>query len=174
GFSEWSALQIADGVRIQKELGLHRFVASQPIYNLFDRYIEPEIIPLCAREGIGQVVFSPLAQGVLTGKYRPGAEPPAGSRAANPQVQKFIHRYLRQEILEKVQRLEQVARRLDLTLAQLALAWVLRLPEVSSALIGASKPEQIEENVKAVGVVLPEEVLTEIDEIVLGPASDNK
>ncbi|MDI3256981.1 MAG: aldo/keto reductase family protein, partial [Kyrpidia sp.] len=152
GFSEWSALQIADGVRLQKELGLHRFAASQPLYNMLNRQIEREVVPLCAREGIGQVVFSPLAQGVLTGKYRPGQRPPAGSRGATPQVQAFMRRYMQTDVLEKVHQLEAVARRCDLTLAQMALAWVLRLPQVSSALIGASKPEQLEENVKAVGV----------------------
>ncbi|ATY84078.1 aldo/keto reductase [Kyrpidia spormannii] len=165
GFSEWSPVQIADGVRLQKELGLHRFVASQPLYNMLNRGIEAEVIPLCAREGIGQVVFSPLGQGVLTGKYRPGERPPAGSRGATPEVQAFMRRYLQPEILQKVEELAAVARRYDLTLARMALAWVLRLPEVSSALVGASRPEQVEENVKAAGVVLPEEALREIDRI---------
>ncbi|MBE3553321.1 MAG: aldo/keto reductase family protein [Kyrpidia tusciae] len=169
GFSEWSPVQIADGVRLQKELGLHRFVASQPLYNMLNRGIEAEVIPLCAREGIGQVVFSPLGQGVLTGKYRPGQRPPAGSRGATPEVQAFMRRYLQPEILHKVEELAAVARRYDLTLARMALAWVLRLPEVSSALVGASRPEQVEENVKAAGVVLPEEALREIDRI-LGAA----
>ncbi|CAB3390217.1 aldo/keto reductase family protein [Kyrpidia spormannii] len=169
GFSEWSPVQIADGVRLQKELGLHRFVASQPLYNMLNRGIEAEVIPLCAREGIGQVVFSPLGQGVLTGKYRPGQQPPAGSRGATPEVQAFMRRYLQSEILQKVEELAAVARRYDLTLARMALAWVLRLPEVSSALVGASRPEQVEENVKAAGVVLPEEALREIDRI-LGAA----
>lgn len=165
GFSEWPAHKIAEGVRLQKELGLHKFVASQPVYNMFNRYIEREVIPLCDEAGIGQVVFSPLAQGVLTGKYKRGQQPPAGSRAATDQVKKFVERYLTDENLARVEQLEGVAKELGITLPQLALAWVLRLPSISSALIGASRPEQIVENVKAIDVKLDESVLEKIEEI---------
>jgi aryl-alcohol dehydrogenase-like predicted oxidoreductase len=165
GFSEWPADKIAEGVRLQKELGLHKFVASQPVYNMFNRYIESAVIPICDNAGIGQVVFSPLAQGVLTGKYKKGQPAPEGSRAATPRVSKFVERYLSDDILDKVDRLQAIAKELDLTLAQLALAWVLRLPSVSSALIGASRPEQIVENAKASGVRLSEDALEAIENV---------
>ncbi|MBX5437215.1 MAG: aldo/keto reductase family protein [Alicyclobacillaceae bacterium] len=165
GLSEWPANRIAAGVQLQKELGLHKFAASQPVYNMLNRYIEAAVIPICDEAGIGQVVFSPLAQGVLTGKYRKGQPLPAGSRASTPQVNRFMQSLLTDENLERVERLEAVAKRLELTLSQLALAWVLRLPSVSSALIGASRPEQVVENCKASGVVIPEDALQEIEAI---------
>jgi L-glyceraldehyde 3-phosphate reductase len=168
GFSEWPADKIAAGVQLQRELGLHKFVASQPVYNMFNRYIEHAVIPICDSAGIGQVVFSPLAQGVLTGKYRKGQPLPPGSRAATERVSRFMQSYLKDEYLEKVERLEAVARRLELSLAQLALAWVLRLPSVSSALIGASRPEQVVENAKASGIQLPQDALDEIEQILAG------
>ncbi|MDQ0188657.1 aldo/keto reductase family protein [Alicyclobacillus cycloheptanicus] len=165
GLSEWPADKIAEGVRIQKELGLRKFAASQPVYNMFQRYIENAVIPICDNAGIGQVVFSPLAQGVLTGKYKRGQAAPAGSRAATEGVSRFIQGMLNDHVLDKVEKLEAVAKRLEITLSQLALAWVLRLPSISSALIGASRPEQVRENVKASGVKLDEQTIAEIETI---------
>lgn len=169
GVSEWSAAQITDAVHLQRQLNLDRIQSNQPRYSMLERYIEPEVIPICEREGIGQVVFSPLAQGVLTGKYQPGAKPQAGTRAADPQSNMFMRRLMSDDALTRVQKLKGVAERLGLSLAQLALAWVLRQPNVSSAIIGASRPEQIDENIKAVGVKLGEDDLNEIDQI-LGDA----
>ncbi|MCL6516394.1 aldo/keto reductase family protein [Alicyclobacillus sp.] len=165
GISEWPADRIAAAVSLQKQLGLRKLAASQPVYNLFNRYIETAVIPICDEAGIGQVVFSPLAQGVLTGKYKKGQPLPEGSRAATPKVAQSIQRYLDDALLDKVEQLRTVANRLEISLAQLAIAWVLRLPSVASALIGASRPEQVEENVKASGVKLDEEALDEIERI---------
>lgn len=165
GLSEWQPAQIAEGVRLQRELNLHKFAASQPVYNMFNRYIEPAVIPICEDAGIGQVVFSPLAQGVLTGKYKKGQPAPEGSRGATEQVKGAVQRFLNDELLTKVEQLEDIAREIDLSVAQLALAWVLRKPSVASALIGASKPSQVVENVKAVGVKLSDEVLAKIEAV---------
>src|SRR5437588_7557751 len=136
GVSEWSAVQIADAVYLARELNLDRIVSNQPIYNMLTRYIERDIVPLCMREGIGQIVFSPLAQGVLTGKYRPGQAPAPGTRAADPEVGMFIHNLLRDETLATVQGLQEVAQEIGCTMAQLALAWVLRRPSVRAAITG--------------------------------------
>jgi len=138
-------------------------VSSQPYYNMLGRGIEKEVIPLCEREGIGQIVFSPLAQGVLTGKYQPGQPPPADSRAADPNANMFMS--LNDAVLEKVQKLRPIAERNGLTMAQMALAWCLRLPNISSVITGATRPEQVEENVRASGVTLSPEDLTEIDSV---------
>jgi L-glyceraldehyde 3-phosphate reductase len=165
GISEWTAAQMAQAIEMTKQLGLHKIVASQPIYNLFERYIEPEILPLCEREGIGQVVFSPLAQGLLTGKYRLNQPIPSDSRAAKERVNRFIREDLTEEKLAKVEKLIAIADKLGIKLSQLALAWVLRQPGVSSALIGASRPEQIIENVKAVDITLDADVLAEIEAV---------
>jgi L-glyceraldehyde 3-phosphate reductase len=165
GFSEWAPHQIAEAAALQKELNLHKFAASQPVYNMFNRYIENTVVPLCSEAGIGQVVFSPLAQGVLTGKYKRGQSAPTGSRGAQDRVQRFVQGYLQDENLRKVEALMDVAKSLNITVAQLALAFVLRLPGVSSALIGASQPQQIDENAKASGVKLDESALTEIEQI---------
>jgi L-glyceraldehyde 3-phosphate reductase len=165
GISEWPADRVAAGVRIQKELGLRKFAASQPVYNMFNRYIEPAVIPICDEAGIGQVVFSPLAQGVLTGKYKAGQAAPEGSRGASPRFARMVERFLDDNTLAKVTKLEQIAARQEISLAQLALAWVLRLPSISSALIGASRPEQVVENAKASGIHLDESTLNEIEEI---------
>jgi len=135
------------------------------VYNMFNRYIEPAIIPICEEAGIGQVVFSPLAQGVLTGKYKKGQEAPQGTRASTERVQNFVKGYLKDDLLTKVEQLEGVAKEAGLSLAQMALAWVLRMPGVSAALIGASRPEQVVENVKATGVKLDEETLQRIEAI---------
>lgn len=163
--SEWTGAQITEAAGIAERLNLRPLISNQPIYNMFERYIEREVLPVSAKKGLGQVVFSPLAQGILTGKYKPGAPLPADSRAANNSVNSIITSYLNEQVLLVVQELEQVARKQDISLAQLALAWVLRQPGVSTALIGATKPEQIEENVKAVDIQLTPETLDQIDEI---------
>jgi aryl-alcohol dehydrogenase-like predicted oxidoreductase len=166
GVSEWSSGQLADALRVADEGGLDRIVSNQPEYSLLQRRIEAEIIPLCAREGVGQVVWSPLAQGVLTGKYAPGQAPPAASRAASARMGTFIRRWMSDEVLEAVQRLRTVADEVGVTMAQLALAWVLGEPNVCSAIIGASRPSQLEENCAASGRQLTPEVLAAIDKAV--------
>ncbi len=168
GVSEWTADQIADALRIAGEMGFDRIVSSQPQYSMLWRVIEAEVVPLCEKEGIGQIVWSPIAQGVLTGKYRPGAEPPAGTRAADPTGASFVRRWLRDEVLERVERLRPIADDAGLSMAQLAIAWVLQNPNVSAAIIGATRPEQVTENVVATGVRLEPELLARIDEV-LGP-----
>src|SRR6266496_3619100 len=165
GVSEWSATQIADGVYTARELNLDRIVSNQPVYNMLQRYIEPDILPLCEREGIGQVVFSPLAQGVLTGKYKPGQQPEQGTRAANESINIFMKRLLSDEVLTAVQQLKGLAEQSGHTLAQMSLAWVLRQPNVTSVIIGASRPAQVEENVKASEITLSDDLLRHIDEI---------
>ncbi len=164
GVSEWTAAQIEEAVAVADRYLLDRIVVNQPQYNLLNRRIEHEIIPVSKKYGIGQVVFSPLAQGVLTGKYKGGRIPP-GSRAANEEINVFVQRFLNPEMLARVDALEKIATELGISLAELALAWVLREPNVASALVGASRPEQIEQNVRAVDVNLPAEVLARIDEI---------
>ncbi|MBU9714233.1 aldo/keto reductase family protein [Evansella tamaricis] len=164
GVSEWSAAQIEEAVGIADKYLLDRIVVNQPIYNMFNRYIEPEIIPVSEKYGIGQVVFSPLAQGVLTGKYK-GGQVPSNSRAANESINQFITGMLNEDVFKKVGELEEVAKGIDVTLPELALAWILRQPNVASALIGASKPEQVEQNVKAIDVTLSEDTLSRIETI---------
>ena len=164
GFSEWTADQIRAALSLPGE----RFVSSQPQYSLLWREPEAEVFPLCAREGIGQVVWSPLAQGILSGKYRPGEPAPADSRAASPSMGAFIQRRLDPATLDRVQRLGLVAAQLGLTLPQLAIAWVLRRPEVSSAIIGATRPEQVEENARASGVTLDTEALRRVEQALQG------
>lgn len=165
GVSNWTASMMTEAIGIADRKLLDRIVASQPPYSILRRDIEQEIIPVGTKFGIGQVVYSPLAQGVLSGKYKPGAEVPKDSRAASGRAGQAIQRYLTEDNLTRVERLGEVAEELGLTLSQLALAWVLRQPNVSSAIIGASRPEQIEENVKASGVVLPAEALEKIEAI---------
>ncbi|MFZ5825472.1 MAG: aldo/keto reductase family protein [Bacillota bacterium] len=166
GFSEWTAAQCERAAAIVDRRSLRRPVVSQPLYNMLHRYVEKEVLPICAREGIGQVVFSPLAQGVLTGKYKPGSAPAAGTRGADEGVNQWMRGHLGDAaLLTRIQNLRVVAERYDLTIAQLALAWVLQRPEVTSALIGASRPEQIEENVKAAGVKLSAADMQEVDAI---------
>jgi len=165
GFSEWTAEQIQAALDIP---GVARFVSSQPQYSMLWRVPEEEVIPLCARDGIGQIVWSPLAQGVLTGKYLPGQPPPADSRAASPEMNSFLGDDRRtDDILNAVQQLRPIAEGLGLTLAQLALAWVLREPNVSSAIVGASRPSQLDENAGASGVTLSQETLDAIDAVTL-------
>ncbi|WP_322906183.1 aldo/keto reductase family protein [Paenibacillus campi] len=161
--SEWSATQITEAAAISERLRLRPLAANQPIYNLFERYIEQEVLPVSQQYGLGQVVFSPLAQGVLTGKYKPGQAPAADTRAANDSVNHVIRSYFRDDVLGVVAELNDLAASIDMTLSQLALAWVLRQPGVSSAIIGASKPQQIHENVAAVNITLNEETLQRID-----------
>lgn len=164
GVSEWTAAQIEEAVRIADRRLLDRIVVNQPVYNMLNRYIENEVIPTSEKHGIGQVVFSPLAQGVLTGKYKRG-QVPENSRAANASINNSVKNILTEEVLTKIENLEGIAKELDITLPSLALAWTLRQPNVSSALIGASKPSQVEENVKAIDVTLSEDILKRIEEI---------
>ena len=170
GFSEWTAGQIDAAAEICSAAGLTAFSSSQPQYSMLWRKPEAEVFPACTRHGIGNLAFSPLAHGVLTGKYMPGQPPPVGSRAASDTMNAFMEtagRHYRSDyLLEAVMHLKQIAADLGLTMAQMALAWVLRRPEVASAIIGASRPEQIEDNVRAVGVKLSAEVLERINETI--------
>jgi aryl-alcohol dehydrogenase-like predicted oxidoreductase len=164
GVSEWRAEQIAAAADLARELRVP-LISNQPQYSMLWRVIEAEVVPTCEREGISQLVFSPIGQGVLTGKYQPGAAPPAGSRATDEGGGAgFIRRMLTDEVLTRVQRLKPIADECGLSMAQLALAWVLQNPNVSAAIIGASRPEQVVENVKAAGVRLEPAVLARIDE----------
>jgi voltage-dependent potassium channel beta subunit len=162
GVSEWTAAQMVEAHAIADRLLLDRIVVNQPIYNMFNRYIETDIIPTCTEKGISQVVFSPLAQGVLTGKYRRGQEFPTDSRATNKGWKK---EQVAEQQLMKVELLEGVASELGVKLSQLALAWTLRQDNVASALIGASKPTQVEENAAASGIELSTDVLENIERI---------
>jgi aryl-alcohol dehydrogenase-like predicted oxidoreductase len=166
GVSEWRAEEIAAAIEIADSLGLDRIVSNQPQYNMIWRVIESEVIPLCEREGIGQIVWSPIAQGVLTGKYLPGATPPAGSRATDERGSGFISGFLEDDLLSRVQLLKPLAEQAGLTLAQLAVAWVLQNPNVSAAIIGATRPEQVHENVRASGVRLDQDLLQQIDKVI--------
>jgi len=148
GFSEWPADKIREALALA---GVEKFVSSQPQYSLLWPQPEEEVIPLCAANGISQIVWSPLAQGVLTGKYKPGSPPPAGSRATSEEMGGFISWLLRDQTLEAVERLEPVAAEAGLSLAQFALAWVLREPNIASAIVGASRPGQLAENAAASG-----------------------
>lgn len=166
GISEWRADQIAEANKIASEMGLHRIISSQPQYSMLWRVPEAEVMPLCRKEGIGQIVWSPLAKGVLTGKYKPGEPPPEGSRAV------YGHgvgkEYMSEETLKAVQDLQPIAAEVGASLATLALAWVLRNDNVSAAIIGATKPEQVTENVGASGLELSDDVLARIDEVLDG------
>ena len=166
GVSEWTADQIRRAHALARELRIP-LVSNQPQYSALWRIIEGEVVPACAELGIGQVVFSPIAQGVLTGKYQPGQQPPAGSRATDEKSggASMIARYMGDELLERVQRLQPLAADAGLSLAQLAVAWVLQNPNVSAAIVGASRPEQVAENVKAAGVRLDADLKARIDEI---------
>lgn len=166
GFSEWRPAQIQAALNLPH---VERFVSSQPQYSMLWRSPEAEVFPLCAANGIGQIVWSPLAQGVLTGKYKPGEAPPHDSRAANDKMNGFMEDLLSDRVLAAVQNLKPIAQRLNISMAQLALAWVLRDPRVSAAIIGASRPDQVVDNAAASDVQLSNEVLQEIDQI-LTPA----
>ncbi|MFD0202786.1 MULTISPECIES: aldo/keto reductase family protein [Saccharothrix] len=164
GVSEWNAEQIARGAALARELNVP-FISNQPQYSMLWRVIESQVVPTSEREGISQIVWSPIAQGVLTGKYLPGQPVPEGSRATDETGSKFIQRFLRDEVLTKVQQLKPLAEEAGLSLAQLAVAWTLQNPNVASAIIGASRPEQVHENVKAAGVKLEAELLQKIDDV---------
>jgi len=169
GVSEWTAEQIRAAHALARELGVH-LVSSQPQYSMLWRVIEGEVVPTCRGLGISQIVWSPLAQGVLTGKYRPGETPPAGSRATDQAGGAgFISRWMRADLLARVQRLRPIADDLGLSMSQLAVAWVLQNDNVAAALVGASHPEQVAENVVAAGVRIPAEMMARIDEV-LGDA----
>ncbi|WP_277453963.1 aldo/keto reductase family protein [Janibacter sp. DB-40] len=165
GVSEWTAEQIREGHALAKELGI-RLISSQPQYSMIHRVIEGEVVPTCQELGLSQVVWSPIAQGILTGKYQPGQPLPEGSRAAHEEAgQSIAGRVNDDALLTAVQGLRPIAEELDLTMAQLAVAWVLQNENVAAAIIGASRPEQVEENVAASGVVLEPEVMTRIDDV---------
>ncbi|HZB50339.1 MAG TPA: aldo/keto reductase family protein [Mycobacteriales bacterium] len=164
GVSEWTAGQIADAAALARELRVP-LISNQPQYSMLWRVIEAEVVPTCEREGLGQIVWSPIAQGVLTGKYKPGEAPPAGSRATDETGGKFIKRMMDDRVLERVQQLRPVADDCGLSMAQLAIAWVLQNGNVAAAIIGATRPEQVTENVKAAGVKLDGDVLARIDEV---------
>lgn len=164
GVSEWNAEQIRAGHKLSKELGF-QLISSQPQYSMLWRVIEAEVIPTCEELGISQIVWSPMAQGVLTGKYLPGQPVPENSRAANEKVNSFIQRLLTDEVLIKVQELKPIAEELGVTMAQFALAWVLQNKNVSSAIVGATTPDQIKSNLGAVGVEIPAEVMAKVTNI---------
>jgi aryl-alcohol dehydrogenase-like predicted oxidoreductase len=161
GFSEWPAERIQEALDIP---GVTKFVSSQPQYSALWRKPEAEVIPLCEANGISQIVWSPLAQGVLTGKYRPGEKVPADSRAANKTMNRFIKQWLNDEVLTAVQALRPIADEAGITLSQLALAWVLHQRNVTSVIIGATRPEQVHENIKAASVQLGDDVVAAIDD----------
>ncbi|WP_031055892.1 aldo/keto reductase family protein [Streptomyces ochraceiscleroticus] len=165
GVSEWTADQLRAGHALARELHVP-LISNQPQYSALWRVIEAEVVPASEELGIGQIVWSPIAQGVLTGKYLPGAPLPAGTRATDEKGgATFVARWLRDEVLERVQQLKPLAEQAGLSLAQLAVAWVLQNPNVSAAIIGASRPEQVTENVKAAGVTLEPEVLKAVEAI---------
>jgi voltage-dependent potassium channel beta subunit len=164
GVSMWSAELLDEARRLQVKLNLDPIVSNQPEYSMLTRDIEKDVLPVSKQLGIGQVVYSPIAQGVLAGKYKPGERPPEGTRAATKDAD-FMERFMRDDLLEAVQHLRPIADELGITMAQLAVAWVLREPGVSSAIVGASRPEQVDENVAASGIELSPEVLQRIDEI---------
>lgn len=165
GVSEWTADQIAAAVTVAEDMGFDRIVSNQPQYSLLWRVIEEQVVPASTPLGVGQIVWSPLAQGVLTGKYRPGADLPLSSRALSKEGSPFIQRWLREDVLARVERLGSVAAEAGLTLPQLALAWVLQNPAVSAAIIGATRPEQVGENLRASGVVLDAATLAAVDDV---------
>jgi aryl-alcohol dehydrogenase-like predicted oxidoreductase len=165
GFSEWTVEQVSAGLEVPDT---RDWASSQPQYNMIWRAPEAELIPFCAEHGISQIVWSPLAQGVLTGKYRPGEQPPSDSRGASEEMSVSIGPYLADEVLEAVERLRPVADGAGLGMVELALAWVLREPNVAAAIVGASRPEQVHANAAASGVTLSEEVLEAIDEALDG------
>ena len=168
GVSEWTAEEIRAGHALAQELHIP-LVSNQPQSSMLWRVIETEVVPTCQELGLGQIVFSPIAQGVLTGKYKPGAEPPEGSRATDTKGgADMVKRWMRDDVLQRVQQLSPLADQAGLSLAQLAIAWVLQNDNVSAAIIGASRPEQVTENAKAAGVRLDADLLKAIDEVLEG------
>jgi aryl-alcohol dehydrogenase-like predicted oxidoreductase len=168
GVSEWRADEIARALEIADRMGFDRLVSNQPQYSMLWRVIEDEVVPLSRKEGLSQIVWSPIAQGVLSGKYLPGQAPPEGSRATDPTGSGFIKGFLRDEVLERVQRLRPLAEQAGLSMAQLAVAWVLQNDNVASAIVGASRPEQVLDNAAAVGVRLEDDLLAAIDDVLDG------
>jgi len=168
GTSEWRAAEIVDACRTADAWRAYRPVSNQPQYNLMRRQIEREVLPVSKREGLGQVVFSPLGQGVLTGKYS-GGDRPSGTRAADPERNRFMEAYLESDALARVDRMAPLADRLGLTQAQLALAWCLRDPGISSVIVGVTRPEQLDDDVAAAGRTLPDEVVEALDGLFPGP-----
>jgi aryl-alcohol dehydrogenase-like predicted oxidoreductase len=165
GVSEWTAQQIQDGHDLAEELGIH-LISNQPQYSMLRRVIEDDVIPVCVSLGMSQIVFSPIAQGVLTGKYRPGEQPPAGSRATDERGgADMIKKWMSDDVLERVQQLVPLAEEAGLSMAQLAVAWVLQNDNVASAIIGASRPEQVHDNAAAAGVKLEDDLLSKIDKV---------
>jgi aryl-alcohol dehydrogenase-like predicted oxidoreductase len=164
GVSEWNAEQIRAGHKLSKELGF-QLISSQPQYSALWRVIEAEVIPTCKELGVSQIVWSPMAQGALTGKYKPGQPAPEGSRGSDERLGGMMGKYLSDEVLSRVALLEPLAQALNLTMAQFALAWVLQNDNVASAIVGATKPEQISSNIEAVGVEIPADVMTQVSEI---------
>jgi aryl-alcohol dehydrogenase-like predicted oxidoreductase len=169
GVSEWTATQIRDALRIAKEMGLERIISNQPQYNMLWRVIEAEVIPACEEGGLSQLAWSPLAQGLLTGRYRPGEPLPRASRAQGPTRSQFAAGGLAEDVLTRVSQLAALASDLGITMPQLAIAWVLSNSNVSAAITGASGPEQVKENAATSGIKLDPATLSEIDRI-LGPA----
>lgn len=165
GVSEWNAKQIRKAQKIAKEMGFNRLISNQPQYSMLWRVIEEEVIPTSKELGISQIVWSPIAQGVLTGKYLPGQPIPEGTRASHERYKSFTEKFMSEEILTAVQNLRPIADGLGLTMSQLAIAWVLQNKNVSAAIIGASRPEQVTENVKATGVKLEADVMKAIDKV---------
>jgi aryl-alcohol dehydrogenase-like predicted oxidoreductase len=165
GFSEWSPANIEAAFALP---GVERFVSSQPQYSLLYRRPEAKVIPLCAANGVSQIVWSPLAQGVLSGKYLPGAALPAQSRATSNEMSGAMQNWLRPDILERVQELKPIAAKAGCSLTQFSLAWVLREPNVASAIVGASRPEQLEENAGASGLVIDPALFREAEDLVAG------
>ncbi len=166
GFSEWPADKIREAIDLSASRGFARFVSSQPQYSLVWREPEEEVIPLCAENGISQIVWSPLGQGVLTGKYNPDSPPPPGTRATSEEMGGFIDRLMQPELLRAVQRLKPIAEEAGLTLPQFALAWVLREPNVASAITGASRPEQVRENAHASGLIVDTQLFLRAEAII--------
>ena len=166
GFSEWPADKIRESLDLSRTRGFAKFVSSQPQYSLVWRQPEEEVIPLCADNGISQIVWSPLGQGVLTGKYDPDQPPPPGTRATSEEMGGFIERLMNPVLLRAVQRLKPLAEEAGLTLAQFSLAWVLREPNVASAIIGASRPEQVHENAHASGLIVDTQLFQRAEAII--------
>jgi aryl-alcohol dehydrogenase-like predicted oxidoreductase len=164
GVSEWTADQIGQGQALASEMG-YRLISNQPQYSMLWRVIEGEVIPASKELGLSQIVWSPLAQGVLTGKYLPNQELPKDSRAADSEIGGFMERFMTEEILTRVQKLKPLAEDLNLTMAQFGIAWVLQNQNVAAAIVGASRPDQIASNVAAVGVEIPSEIMKKVDEI---------
>jgi aryl-alcohol dehydrogenase-like predicted oxidoreductase len=164
GVSEWTAEQIREGKKLADQLGF-QLISNQPQYSMLWRVIEEKVVPTSKELGLGQIVWSPMAQGVLSGKYLPGQPAPEGSRAADPNVGEFIQKFMSDDVLTRVQQLAPLAKEVGLDMAQFAVAWVLQNDNVSAAIVGASRPEQISSNVKAAGVKLPAEIMKKVDEI---------